>query len=97
MKDKKPIKSISFLIQDNQGYSTLYYQKFDQDVVSLHNIFDSLNKIVNNLRLKKIIPISIEIYSGEIIQEDLLFQMIYQDSGNQSHEFSSNLYSSDGI
>ncbi len=80
MKNKKLYNSISYLIQDDQGYSNLYFPEIETSPISIFTIFNSLNKIVKNLREKNINPISIEIYSGEIIQEELLFQMIYHNN-----------------
>ena len=77
MNEDKVYTSVSYLIQDDQGYSNLYYPKRENKPLSIFKIFNSLNTIVNNLREKNIKPISIEIYAGEIIQEELLFQMIY--------------------
>ncbi|OLS27075.1 MAG: hypothetical protein HeimC3_05420 [Candidatus Heimdallarchaeota archaeon LC_3] len=82
MNDDRLFNSISYLIQDDQGYSNLYCPKVESKPLSIFNIFNSINTIVNNLREKDINPISIEIYTGEIIQEELLFQMIYSNNSN---------------
>ncbi|MHA2102952.1 MAG: hypothetical protein ACW981_05955 [Candidatus Hodarchaeales archaeon] len=73
---------ISYVIQDDQGYSSLHYPENNQGPLSLNIIFESINQIVNKLREKNIDPISVEIYSGEIFQEKLIFQMIFQKTGN---------------
>lgn len=71
---------ISYIIQDDQGYSTLHYPKDNQEPLSLNAIFSYINQLVNNLREKHIDPISVEIYSGEIYREKLVFQMIFKKS-----------------
>ena len=82
MNEDKTFNSISYLIQDDQGYSNLYYPKFDSKPLSIYNIFNSLNTLVNKLREIDVNPVSIEIYTGEIIQEELLFQMIYSNDSS---------------
>ena len=74
---------ISYIIQDDQGYSTLHYPKDNQESISLNAIFSYINQLVNNLREKQIDPISVEIYSGEIYREKLVFQMIFKKSSSE--------------
>ena len=80
MKNKKLNNTIYYLIQDDQGSSNLYMPKIGTSEVNMHTIFNSVNKVVKNLRKENIHPLSVEIYSGELIQEELLFQMIYQEN-----------------
>lgn len=80
MKNKKPNNSIYYLIQDDQGFSNLYMPRIEATEVTMHAIFNSVNKVVKNLRKENIHPLSVEIYSGELIQEELLFQMIYEEN-----------------
>ncbi|MHA1990835.1 MAG: hypothetical protein ACXACX_05700 [Candidatus Hodarchaeales archaeon] len=79
MKNNSLWNSIYYLIQDDQGFSNLYIPEIGTSQTSMQTIFNSVNKVVKNMRENNINPLSVEIYSGELIQEELLFQMIYQE------------------
>ncbi|MHA1991337.1 MAG: hypothetical protein ACW98A_10275 [Candidatus Hodarchaeales archaeon] len=79
MKNNNLCNSIYYLIQDDQGFSNLYIPEIGTSQTSMQIIFNSVNKVVKNMRENNINPLSVEIYSGELIQEELIFQMIYQE------------------
>jgi hypothetical protein len=79
MENNNLYNSIYYLIQDDQGFSNLYIPEIGNSQISMQTIFNSVNKVAKNMRENNINPLSIEIYSGDLIQEELLFQMIYQE------------------
>jgi hypothetical protein len=80
IKSKKLYDSIYYLIQDDQGFSNLHIPEFETYPISILTIFNSVNKTIKILQQQDINPLSIEIYSGELIKEELIFQMIYQEN-----------------
>jgi hypothetical protein len=81
MENNNLYNSIYYLIQDDQGFSNLYIPEIGNSQISMQTIFNSVNKVAKNMRENNINPLSIEIYSGDLIRRITVSNDLSRDRG----------------